>query len=85
MKFPRDARASPSEKYPARGCFQYEKVLTSTKHFDDAKTKQQELVGQLGEKNVFSLILQLYTKILEDIIVMVSLHWAARQNSTAQV
>lgn len=85
MKFPIDACASPSEKYPARGCDQYQKVLTSTKHFDNAKTKQQELVGQLREKNVFSLTLQLYTKILEDIMVTVSLHWATKQNSTAQV
>jgi len=59
--------------------------LTSTKHFDDAKTKQQELVGQLGEMNLFSLTLQLYTKILEDVTVTVSFHWAAKQNSTAQI
>lgn len=59
-----------------------QKGLTSTKLFDDAKTEQRELVGQMREKAFFHSHFSSVQKILEEIII--SLHWAA-ENSTAQI
>lgn len=75
MMFPIDAPALSSLSRLVPEGTHFHKI------FDDAKTKQRELVGQMKEKSLFSLTFQLCTKILEEI--MISLHWAA-ENPTAQ-